>query len=382
MAEDIKITEVNANAWRRIAYWILKLLMLKKNIITRTLKQVLSISRTTARESMQEPVAFLIFLSAVLITVLVPVFQFNRFSEEGRLARDSGLSTMLVFGLVLAAGTAGRAVAGEIESGTAAAIIGKPVSRVTFLLSKALGVFWVVCIFWVGMLCATLVAERISARFVTAENFAGHVTDRITLIFALGIVLLVLLLSGLLHYIRRRSFGLMVFIGIALGQALVVLGSGFYSRLGKPFYVFGQTGCGCGNAHHHEALERVIYDPELNMRIIPAALLVLFALAVFVCLAAALATRLQSGAAIVVCAFVLMVGLTGDTFAFNENLLSWRLLPAGLLPDVQHFWMCDALASGGRIAAGYLWQAGLYALTCCALFLTAGCISFQNRDLG
>ena len=350
--------------------------------ITRTLKQALAISGTTARESMQEPVAFLIFLSAVLITVLVPVFQFNRFSEEGRLARDSGLPTMLVFGLVLAAGTAGRAVAGEIESGTAAAIIGKPVSRATFLLAKALGVFQVVLIFWVGMLCATLVAERISARFITAPNFAGHVTDRTTLIFSLGTVLLALLVAAVAHFVRRRSFGLTVFIGITVGQALVVLASGFYSRTGRPFYVFGEAGCACGNPHHHEALQRVVYDPELNLRIIPAALLVLFALAVFVSLAAALATRLQSGASLVVCAFVLMIGLTGDTFAFSDNLLSWRLLPAGLLPDLQHFWMCDALAGEGRIPPGYLVRAALYAATCCALFLTAGCIAFEHRDLG
>jgi hypothetical protein len=129
-------------------------------------------------------------------------------------------------------------------------------------------------------------------------------------------------------------------------------------------------------------VQRIIYDPKLNLRIIPAALLVLFALAVFVSLASALATRLQSGAAIIVCALVLMVGLTGDAFALNVDLFSWRVLPAGVLPDIQHFWMCDALAHNGRIAIGYLVEAGLYAVTCCTLFLTAGCMAFKNRDLG
>ncbi len=348
----------------------------------RSARQVIAIAATTARESMQEPVAFLVYLSAVLITVLVPVFQFNRFSEEGRLARDSGLSTMLVFGLVLAAGVSGRAVAGEIESGTAAAIIGKPVSRVTFLLAKALGVFRVVCVFWLGIVSATLISERISARFVTTVNYSGYVTDHITLILSLLAVVLVLLAGAAVHYVRRRSFGIFVFNGIAVSQFSVALVSGFYSRLGKPFFVFGQAGCACGNPHHHEHMQRVLYDPELNLRIIPAALLVLFALAVFVTLAAALATRLQSGATLVVCAAVLFTGLAGDTFAFNETLLSWKALPAGVLPDIQHFWMCDALADGGRISAGYVAGAGLYALTCCTLFLTAGCLAFKNRDMG
>ena len=355
--------------------------MLNKKNIFRTVKQVLAISLTTLRESIQEPVAFLIMFSGMVITLLVPVFQFNRFSEDGRLARASGLSTMLVFGLVLAAGTAGRAVAGEIESGTAAAIIGKPVSRVTFLLSKALGVFWVVSIYWFGILCATLIAERISSRFITTEDFAGYVIDRTTLIFALGSLLLVLIIGAIAHFMRR-SFGAVTYCGMAVAQALVVLISGFYSRMGKPFYVFGQAACGCGDPHHHDAVQWVIYEPELNLRIIPAAILVLFALAVFVSLASALATRLQSGAAIVVCALVLMVGLTGDAFALNVNLFSWHVLPAGVLPDIQHFWMCDTLANGGRIAMNYVVEVGLYAATCCILFLTAGCMAFKNRDLG
>lgn len=355
--------------------------MLVKRNITRTIKQVLAISLTTLRESIQEPIAFLIMLSGMVITVLVPVFQFNRFSEDGRLARDSGLSTMLVFGLILAAGTAGRAVAGEIESGTASAIIGKPVARATFLLSKALGVLWVVTIFWFGILCATLSAERISSRFITTDNFAGYVIDHTTLIAALGALALVLILGAIAHF-TRRSFGTITYCGMAVAQFLVVVISGFYSRTGKPFYVFGMAACGCGDPQHHDSMQRVIYDPELNLRIIPAALLIFFALAVFVALASALATRLHSGAAIVLCALVLMVGLTGDAFALHADLLSWRVLPAGVLPDIQHFWMCDVLANGGKIDMSYVLEAGLYAATCCALFLSAGCMAFESRDLG
>ncbi len=343
--------------------------------------QIRSIARTTFREAIQEPVSFLMILTAVLTTVLTPLFQFNRFSEEGRLARDGGLSSLLVFGLVLAAGTAGRSVAGEIESGTAAAIIGKPVARTTFVVAKALGIFQVVLVFWCGQVAATLIAERISAHFVTTANFAGYATDRITLILSVAALLLVLLFSTLMHYIRRKGFGLIAFSGIAVAQVAVVLFSGFYSRLGKPFYVFAHAACDCGDAAHH-ASGGIIYNPDLNLRVIPAAILILFVLAVFVALATALATRLQSGAAMTVCALVMLAGLTGDALAVNAGLLSIRGLLAGILPDIQHFWMCDALARGGRISTLYLIEAGLYAMTCCGLFLTAGCMAFKNRDLG
>ena len=357
------------------------MLVVSKKSLIKVLKQVFSISRTTALEAIQEPVAFLIMLTAVLTTVLAPLFHFNRFGEDGRLARDGGLSSMLLFGLILAAGTAGRAVAGEIESGTAAAIIGKPVSRTTFVLAKALGVFQVVLVFWCGQLAAILISERVSSHFVTTYDFAGDVTDSTTLILSVAALLLVLLISGLVHFVRRQRFGVVACMGVAISQIAVVLISGFYSRMGQFFFVSGQTGCGCNDATHHVA-ERVIYNPELNLRVIPAAILILFVLAVFVSLATALATRLQSGSATVVCVLVMMFGLAGDALAVNSGVFSIRGILAGIMPDIQHFWMCDALAHGGRISTAYLLQSGLYAFTCCTLFLTVGCMAFKNRDLG
>jgi hypothetical protein len=99
-------------------------------------------------------------------------------------------------------------------------------------------------------------------------------------------------------------------------------------------------------------------------------------------LATALATRLQTGATLAACAGVLFFGLAGDSFALDASAFSLRSLAAGLLPDVQHFWLCDALAHGGSIAWPYVAEAGVYALTCCAIFLTAGCLAFRGRDLG
>ena len=72
----------------------------------------------------------------------------------------------------------------------------------------------------------------------------------------------------------------------------------------------------------------------------------------------------------------------GASLWAGAPLLSVRGLAAGLLPDVQHFWLCDAIARGGQVAWRYVAEAGAYALTCCALFLTVGCAVFRERDLG
>jgi hypothetical protein len=348
----------------------------------RTLRQVSAIARVTLVEAIQQPVAFLILLSAVVMTLLVPVFEFHRFGEDGRLARDSGLSCMLVFGLVLAAGTAGRSVAGEIARGTAAAALGKPVGRLTFLLAKALGVAAVAALFWVGVLAATLVSERGSAHFVTREDFSGYAVDVVSL--ALGVVGagVALLAAAVRHYAFRRRFGVSAFTGLVLSQVLAVAVSGFYNRFGQLFPLYGEAACTCGDDAHGHASGWVWYHPELNLDVVPVALLVLFALAVFAALATALATRLPAGAVLALCAGALLFGLAGDSLLSGAPFVSARGLAAGVFPDVQNFWLCDAVAHGGRIAWRYVAEAGAYALTCCALFLAAGCLAFQERDLG
>lgn len=344
------------------------------------LQQSLAIARTTVVESIQQPVAFLIFASGVLSTLLVPVFQFHRFSEEGRLARDSGFSTLMVFGLALAVTTAGRAVAVEITRGTAAAIIGKPVARSLFVVSKWLGVCGVLLLFWLGMTAATLLAERGSAHFVLPElcahaqhgaddscEVSGYVVDSLTLTLGICGVLAALVYAAVQQYVKRRRFGVSAFVGIAVSQLAVVALCGLYDRTGQwRLFLKGTPK----------------YLSELDWRLLSVSTLVFFALLIFAALATALATRLQTGATLAVCVLVLLLGLAGDLVAGKAPLFSLQGFLAGILPDLQHFWMCDTLAQGGRLSWRYVSEAGLYALGCCTLFITAGCLSFANRDLG
>jgi hypothetical protein len=346
----------------------------------RHLQQIFAIARATVIESIQQPVAFLIYASGVLSVLLVPIFQFHRFSEDGRLARDSGFSTMMVFGLALAVTTAGRAVAVEITRGTAAAIIGKPVARALFVVSKWLGVCGVLLLFWLGMTAATLLAERGSAHFVIADlcthtqhgtdepcETSGYLMDSLSLTLAIGGVVLALLYAALQHYAKRKRFGVNAFVGIAVSQLAVAALCGLYDRAG-----------------HLRLFQKEMppYLSELDWRILPVATLILLALLIFAALATALATRLQTGATFAICVLILFIGLAGDLLAAQASLFSVKGWLAGILPDLQHFWMCDALAQGGKLSWHYVSEAGAYALGCCTLFLVAGCLSFANRDLG
>lgn len=355
---------------------------IRRNAFIIALQQICAIARTTFLESIQQPIAFLLSLSSVVLTLCVPIFQFHRFGEDGRLARDSGLSCLLIFGMALAVTTAGRSVAGELSGGTAASVLGKPVGRPLFIFSKWIGCAALTGVYALGQLAATLLAERASAHFLVRENFNGYASDPVSLTLAFGALVATLLIAALLHYFFRFRFGVSVFWGILIAVVLVTLLSAFHNRLGGWYTLYGEAECGINGCRHDHSLHPIADPIGMNFRVIPAAVLIFFCLTVFAALATALSTRLQPGAVFAFCAGVLLAGLSADTFFQNTSLFSLQGFLAGVLPDLQQFWMCDAIARGGRIAPRYLLHAAGYASTLCILFLSAGCLAFEHRDVG
>lgn len=323
-------------------------------------RQLRALAYATLLEGMQQPAALLLLLTCVVLTGLTPVFQFHSLGEEGRLARDSGLAFMLVFGLVLAATAASSSLSAEIERGTAAATLSKPVPRALFLVAKYGGVLGLVCILWSASLVATLLAERASEHFVATGDEGGSQADHLTTVLALLGPVAALAVAGLLNFRRRARFGVAAFLGIPLALFAVLLACGCYDRFGRLVW----------------------YHPSLNLRVPAAAVLILLALAMLAALAAALATRLRSGPTLACCALILAFGLTGDLWAGHAAVWSWRGLLGGLAPNLQHFWLCDALADGGWISWRYVGGAAIYAAAWTALALGAGALALRNRDMG
>ncbi len=323
-------------------------------------RQLRALAYATLLEGMQQPAALLLLLACVLLTGLTPVFQFHSLSEEGRLARDSGLAYMLVFGLILAATAASGSLSSEIERGTASATLSKPVPRALFLVAKYCGVLALVFILWSAALVATLLAERASEHFVVSGDELGERADHLTTVLALLGPVAALAIAGILNYRRHARFGVAAFLGIPLVLFGVLLVSGCYNRFGRL----------------------VGYHPDLNLHVPAAALLILLALAMLAALAAALATRLRSGPTLAICLLILAFGLTGDLWAGHAAVWSWRGLLGGLAPNLQHFWLCDALADQGRIPWSYVGGAALYAVAWITLALSVGVMALRNRDMG
>ena len=324
----------------------------------KSLRQILCIAKTTALEGLQQPICLLLLLSMVVLVTLGPLVQMFTFGEEGRLARDSGLAMMLMLGLFTVAFTSGFTMSDELRRGTAAVTLTKPVHRLVFLLGKFLGVVIVLALFaWCGTV-TTLLAERTAEHYIELPYYADSMVDRFTGIGALLGVGCALAIAAVLNFIKHYRFGLAAFVGVVVSQTVVLVLCGFITRAGT--------------------LTR--FDLQVNRHIIPAAILVFMLLVLYAALATALSTRLPTGATLVTCGIVLFLGfLSGHIYSMYSSWLSAVFYT--LIPDVQHFWMSDALANGGAIPLRYVTYAALYILTMAALFLSAGYAMLKSRDL-
>jgi hypothetical protein len=307
---------------------------------------------------MQQPTVLLLTLCGVTATALIPLLQFHQFGEPGRLARDGALAYQLTLGLVLAVVAAAAAVQSEISGGTASAAISKPLSRDCFVIGKFLGIVRMLAQFWYGLLAAMLIATRIAYRISEIDGEPVGLTDTRAQTFLLLATPLALLIAGILNNRRRVRFCIAAF-----RTLLAILTVGLLAALG-----FDRAGV------WHPAVA------NLDLRILPASLLILAALLLFASLATALSTRLKSGVTMISCFMVLALGLSVDALLGPASPLLLRGC-ARLLPNIQSFWLCDALTNGGTISAAYLLTAVLYACAWSTAALAFGLLAFRGRDI-
>ena len=327
----------------------------------RIVRQLFRIAGTTAIEGLQQTIVLLLTLSGIVLTSLGPILALYTFGEEGRLARDSGLALLLVLGLFIVAFTAGATLHDELRRGTAAAVLAKPVPRPVFLLGKWLGVAAVLAVFAAAQTLATLLAERTATHFIETETFLGSVVDLYTGVGALLAIALSLLGAAALNYARRTRFALAAMLLFPVCFAAVLAACGFVTRAGTA----PEGG----------------FALQVNAGILPAAALVVALLVLYAAIATALSTRLGAAPTVLALGLLLFLGFLAES-SFGRSAAPVARLLYALVPDVQHYWLTDALANGGRIPLGYAARAILAALTSSAFWLCLGSLSLSRRDIG
>lgn len=162
-----------------------------------------ALMRVSATEALGHPAAMLFTFAAAGGTLLSPLFQFQRFSEDGRLARDCGLATALLLGLILAVGCAGH-LRRTLTDGTSAIAFAKALPRGVWLCGRTLGAWLCLSVGLLTQGAAVLLAEAHAPKYHAGASFA----DVRGVLLDLAFLLLALLVAAANSRFRSARFAL------------------------------------------------------------------------------------------------------------------------------------------------------------------------------
>lgn len=311
---------------------------------------VLQIAKNTFRENAREPIFLLILLASLAMVGLLPTLTLFVFREQVKMVVDTAMATMLLGGWVLAVISASHTIADEIESGTAMLMLAKPVERGTFIFGKVLGIILGLLVFCFLNGLATLVAIRV------AKDQFWYDTRGFWAYFAA--LALCLGGGGLWNYVKRSSFPMNALLCMLAGLPLATVIIGFIP-IGGEFAPY-------------------------SWRVVPALVLVTYAVVAMGVLATALSTRLRMVPNMLLCSVVFTIGLVSDFLlgrAAESNWIAAALYAA--IPNWQLMWMADALASDETtIPLKYVAWGAAYLSMFIGIFICVAVILFRNREVG
>jgi len=322
------------------------------------MRQFITIASNAFMELVRQPVFLLLMSGSALFEIFLATPYYFAFGDEPKLVKNSVLAVMLLSGLLGAVLSASASLARELRSGTALAVLSKPVGRAQFLLAKYAGLVAALTVLTYVNLVAALVASRM------AFDAYGS-TDLASLgIFAAGVAV-AYALGGLSNFFLRRPF-----VSDAVFALLVL------TTL-AAFVIFQFT----------EQAQSLNQPARVDWRLVPAAVLVLFALWILAALALACSTRLDMIPTLAVCSALFLLGLVSDylygklggTLAGGP---AWATALYTLLPNWQNFWLADVLATGkGAFHWGYVAKAFAYVVGYAGAALTVAVLLFEEREL-
>jgi ABC-type transport system involved in multi-copper enzyme maturation permease subunit len=114
------------------------------------LPKVAAIALTTSKAALAHPLFWVELLGAAFVMIMFfPFTPYYTFGEDILMLKSSGLTLILVMGIILALWTASSSIADEIEGRTAVTLLSKPVRRWQFIVGKFLGILGPVALLFI-----------------------------------------------------------------------------------------------------------------------------------------------------------------------------------------------------------------------------------------
>jgi ABC-type transport system involved in multi-copper enzyme maturation permease subunit len=318
-------------------------------------RQFLNIALNAFMELVRQPIFLLLLTGSVLFEIFLAVPYYFAFGDEMKLVKTSTLAVMLLSGLFGAVLSASASLAREIRTGTALAVLSKPVSRAQFLLAK-----------FAGLAAAlTLLAYVNLVGVMTASWMAFDAygkTDLMAIgIFAGGIAL-AYAMAGFSNFFLRRPF---VSDAVFAMVIMVTLAAFIILQFTRQMQSLGDWAA-------------------VDWRLIPAGVLILFAFWIFAAVAVACSTRLDMIATLTVCSGIFLLGLMSD-YLFGqlaERGSWWASALYTAVPNWQLFWLADALETGkSSFSWAYVGKAFAYMVFYAGAALAVAVALFDEREL-
>ena len=318
--------------------------------------KLLTIAKNTFTETLRQPIYGVIVAVALLLYLLSPALTMYTMDDDNKLLREIGLSTLFLTSLFIAIFSASGAVAEEMENKTIMTVLSKPIPRPVFIVAKFIGVCGAVALaHFIGTVALLMII-----RHGVMED-AGDVHDWTVIATGGGSLLIALLAGFFFSYAYEWKFSATVMVTMALMGALSLV-----------FLLFVDS-----HWKVHPA------ENGIHLFDVYGAILLFFAAIVIAALALAFSARFNIVVTLSACVGVFLLGLVSDfVFGNLSETYAWARIARYLVPNLQVFWISDAIYEGSAIPGKYLGMAAIYALCYTGGILAIAVALFQRRQVG
>lgn len=319
------------------------------------MRQFINIATNAFMELVRQPVFLLLMTASASFEIFLATPFYFAFGDEPKLVKNSVLAVMLLAGLFGAVLSASASLAREIRTGTALAVLSKPIGRAQFLLAKYAGLMMALAVMTYVNLVSALIASR-----MVFDAYGD--TDKAAVAIFAGGVLVAYLLAAFSNYFLHRPFVSDAVFALVTTVSLAA------------FFIFQFT----------EQKLSVGEMSQVDWRLVPAGILILFALWMLASIALVSSTRLDMIPTLAICSAVFLVGLMSD-YLFGrpaERGAWWGAVLYSVIPNWQNFWLADALETGrSTFHWGYVGKAFGYAACYVGAMLSLAVMLFEDREL-
>ncbi|MCP4262076.1 MAG: ABC transporter permease [Planctomycetes bacterium] len=320
------------------------------------MNKLFTIAKNTFIETLRQPVYAIIIVAALFLLFMSPSLTMYTMDDDNKLLREIGLSTLFLTSLFISIFSASGAVAKELENKTIMTVLTKPVQRPIFIIAKFLGVAFAVVL--AHYICTIAMLMVIRHGVLETVNDPHDWT-----VIATGgvIVVAVFLLSAFFNYAYDWKFS----------STAIVL-TGIFATLGMVFLTFID-----------QKWQFNPKDNHISAVDIYGSVLLLLAAIIIVALAVALSSRFNIVVTLSACIGIFLLGLVSD-YAFGRFAQTqlWAKIGRYLVPNLQIFWISDAIYEGSQVPVKYILITASYAFCYTTAILALAIAFFQRRQVG